>query len=160
MRLTLLLFSLVVLSGCSPTPDALRGLKPVAVTVQDDGKPIEGIIVSLNPKEAKALSGCNGVTDSSGTAIIRTSVQQQSAAGALPGEYKVLLQQTFAVPDDLEVKGTTYSPEQQAKRKSWIDKHRIIPEIFESTGKTPIDLTVDEKDGAKLVIDVSKHRTK
>ena len=154
---------LLCLAGCSSKPVELRGLKLVTVTVQDDGNPLEGILVLLTPKEVQFLRGCNGVTDSKGKAIIRTSVRQRSGVGAAPGEYKVLLQQTFAMPDDFEAKGTTSSPQEQeilqAKRKAWIDKHRTVPEIFEQNATTPIELTVDESNGGQLVVDVAKYKT-
>lgn len=167
MRPTLLLLFLAALSGCSGTPAELRGLKPVTITVHDDGKPLEGVLVILIPKEAKSLISCNGVTDSSGSVRPKSSVQQASRAGALPGEYKVIVQQTLnTMPSDLEPNGTTISlplQEQlalQAKRDDWIDKHRVVPKILESAAKSPIKLTVDEKSGANLDIDVSKYPTK
>jgi len=156
---------LFCLAGCSGKPIELRGLKPVTVTVQNDGKPLEGIIVSLNPKEAQSLRGYNGITDSSGTAIIRTSVRQMSGAGAAPGEYKVVLLQSFVMPDDIASKpgeDTLSAQEQtnlQAKRKAWMDKNRIVPELLEDVATTPIELIVDETKGGELVVDVVKYAT-
>ena len=149
--------------GCSNTPDELRGLKPVTVKIHNDGKPLEGILVSLNPKEAQSLRGCNGVTDSSGTAVIRTSFSQTSKIGATPGEYKVLLLQSFVMPDDIaSLPGEDSLPAKeqadlQAKRQAWMAKARIMPEIFEHVDKTPIELTVDPNKGGELVVDVSKY---
>ncbi|MCL2743343.1 MAG: hypothetical protein FWE67_05785 [Planctomycetaceae bacterium] len=162
MRFFIIFSFLIVLSGCSNTPDELRGLKPATVKVFNGDKPLEGVLVSLNPKEAQSLRGCNGVTDAAGTAVIHTTISQKSKAGAEPGGYKVVLYQNFVMPPDLAPRpdedglSDKEQKELQTKRQAWMLKNRVIPEIYEHADKTPIELTVDPNNGGELVVDVSK----
>ncbi|WP_417749508.1 carboxypeptidase-like regulatory domain-containing protein [Rosistilla oblonga] len=88
------LFVIALAVGCGgepPLPDAY----PASGRVLLDGKPIEGVSVTLLPQAGVPGRGGYGVTDANGAFSI-TSVEGQD--GVQPGKYKVVFQK-LAQPD-------------------------------------------------------------
>ncbi|MDR1270181.1 MAG: hypothetical protein LBK82_11715 [Planctomycetaceae bacterium] len=153
---------LLLFVGCSQTPPELRNLHPVTITVTDQGKPIENVLVSLVNKQEQSLRGCSAATNKQGVAVIVTSVRDKSVSGAAAGEYKVVLMRNVPLPEDLQFypQETTLPEAEQeakaAKRNAFIEKNNIIPQNLQSSETSPIDLTVEGKN-CLLTIDISKY---
>jgi hypothetical protein len=162
MRYYTMILSLLLLAGCSQTPPELRNLYPVTIIVMDQDKPVGDVLVSLVSKQEQSLRGCSAITNQQGVAMIVTSLRNRSAAGVAAGEYKVVLIRNVPLPEDLQFhpQETTLSETEQqakaAKREAFIEKNNIIPQKFQSSETSPIDLTVERK-GCQLTIDISEH---
>jgi hypothetical protein len=149
--------------GCTSTPTEFADLKPVTITVTNGGKPVDGVLVLLNSKTSHSLYSCSAVTNISGIANICTTVRTKIAKGAAPGDYTVVLNKNPTLPDELlpTEEEQTFSEKKRAdlqvKRKIFLEKNRIIPKMLEDSSTSPIELTVTEKNGTKLDIDLSKY---
>lgn len=102
LTFVLLVFLLLGPLGCSrgpQKPEGLPDLHPVTLTVIQDGKPLDGAIVSLRPLDSSNHWGSNGLTDANGKAIIKT---HGDFAGAPVGKYKVAVIKT-----EVETSGKT-----------------------------------------------------
>ena len=47
--------------------------------------------------------------------------------------------------------------DKQKKREDFVEKNRVIPKVLESYRTSPIELSVDEKTGAQLTVDLKKY---
>jgi hypothetical protein len=90
-KLTGLLLLILIVPGCSASTVAPPKLYPVKGNLKIDGKPAEGVTVSLMPVESNT-NGRPGVgtPDAEGNFIIRTNGDR----GATVGQYKVVLGNT------------------------------------------------------------------
>jgi hypothetical protein len=151
--------------GCTGKPPELRNLSPVTITVVKDGQPIEGVEVSLYPRQPLGIWGCGGRTNSSGIAVMTTTLQTHYAPGARAGMYAVVLNKQMELPAELvpsALEKEKALPENElaslrAKRTEFLKKNRLIPAVFESAETTPIEIIVTEKTPATLTVDVAKH---
>jgi hypothetical protein len=157
-----MIFSLLLLAGCSQLPPELRNLHSVTITVTNNNVPVEGVIVSLVNKQPQTLRGCNGLTNASGVAKIATSVGSQSALGVVSGEYRVVLTQNISLPADLQPTDDEESmlekerQEREMKRDAFLKKNNVIPEMLCSRSQSPIELTVNST-STGLTIDLAKY---
>lgn len=83
--LTLISLAAATLPGCG---EGGPKVVPVAGKVLVDGKPIEGLLVTFLPKDAKTGRAATGRTDESGAFTLTTNKLND---GALVGEYTVLV---------------------------------------------------------------------
>ena len=161
---TLLSLSTFLLTCCgcgTQAPDDLRNLVPVTVTVTDSGQPVSGIQVMLNSKSGSNLFACNGMTNTSGMAMIESSRSTFTGKGAPVGTYTVVLLEHFDLPPDLESHDGDSSAVQAAKerkREEFYRQNRVIPIPLTSSATSPVELVVD-KPRAAVEIDISKHRS-
>ena len=96
MRVRVELLSLLVVvfamtTGCSKQklPADLPKLYPCRITITDmDGKPLEKVVISVNPEDKTNKWGANGETNASGVADIMTSGQYK---GLAEGKYNITL---------------------------------------------------------------------
>jgi hypothetical protein len=87
-----LLFIIFLSNGCGKPPNLppdFPKVVPCEITVIQDGKPLEGAMVSLVPvgESGKYAKGCSGRTDAQGIASLMTYGQ----VGVPFGKYKVLI---------------------------------------------------------------------
>ena len=76
----------VALTGCGEKlPSDMPALVPCDIVVMQDGKPLEGAVVRLQPTDNSEWSAM-GRTDSSGKMSVFT---RDKYKGAVPGKYKV-----------------------------------------------------------------------
>ncbi|MDR1480517.1 MAG: hypothetical protein LBJ00_16420 [Planctomycetaceae bacterium] len=156
------IFSLLFfVAGCSQTPQELKGLHPVTITVTNNNKPLGGVVVSLINKQPQPLRGCSGLTDSKGVAVITTKIRDLSGNGAASGEYKVILTKNIDFPEDLQWKPEEFSlpaKEQEylaTKRNAFWEKNNIIPQKFQSPETSPLDLNISDQP-AELKVNVAE----
>jgi len=76
----------VVVAATLAGPGCGGGKVPVTGTVQLDGKPIEGAVVTFHPADQGKGQTATGTTDKDGVFHLSTT---KPSDGALPGEYKV-----------------------------------------------------------------------
>lgn len=137
------------LVGCGPKkPDGFPEVLPFKVTVVDGSKPIEGVAVFFISENNNAVVA--GMTDSSGVAVMKTSVGSSaySANGAPAGEYRVTctkdpLAEHWKTAQEraemsIEEQGA-YNTEWQAKCEAL---PREIPKIWSNFDKTPLTASV------------------
>ncbi|MCL2743788.1 MAG: hypothetical protein FWE67_08055 [Planctomycetaceae bacterium] len=139
-------------------------MSPVEIQVVQDGKPVENVLVALYSEMPQGTVGCSALTNSHGTAILKTSVQSQSANGVSPGNYKVVLTKDVVLPaelSDFEAEQLLSESERSAmqkKRDDFLNKNRVVPKTLETPGTTPIILEVKPKEKNSLIVDVAKHQ--
>jgi 5-hydroxyisourate hydrolase-like protein (transthyretin family) len=166
MRFCFLAFLPLVIIGCNiSTPPELRNLSSVTIVVTNDGQPVRNVHVSLtNKKPQNILYSYGGVTDTEGRTKIQTTLREYVRTGVPSGNYSVVFRNVIVFPADLESSEEEISlPEierkkRQAKRVVFEEQNRVIPEILESSKTSPIELTVEEKKGTELMVDISKYR--
>jgi hypothetical protein len=147
--------------GCSQTPPELKGLYPVTVTVTENGKPLEGVVVSLVNKQPQTLRGCSGLTDFKGVAVIETKIRDLSGKGVASGEYDVILSKNIDFPDELQWKPeeTSLPTEEQqnlaTKRNAFLEANNTIPQKFQSQTTSPLNLTVSDQ-SVELKVNVAE----
>lgn len=108
-----------------------------------DGKPLKGISVSLAVAEPSQKAPMQiGITDAEGKFEIQTSAGQK---GAVPGRYKVVL------TDGSGAASMDYS---SMGKKGPQAKTETIPKSYQSSTSTPITVTVEEKTGAVIPVEV------
>lgn len=85
----------------------VAGAVPVTGTVTLDGKPVGGCRVIYFPTVASQGDGASGTTDSAGKYELNSLVGNETAVGAPPGSYKVIISRMLR-PD-----GTPLPPDSQ-----------------------------------------------
>ena len=162
MRLFCLLCTLTLLtSGCGkPTPSELKNLAPVKITVVRKGEPLADVLVLLHTETAVLLAR-SGTTDTNGVAVIKTRMSSHSGTGTIPGDYTVTLSQSVPLPLELQPGENEIDlPEAEkaardARREDFYNKNRLVPLALGNSKTSPIKLTVAEKTGAELNVDVA-----
>ena len=139
-------------------PPELQNLYPVTITILDNGQPIQGVLVTLAAKvQREGIWSCNGITDGNGVVKVQTKIRSLVGDGAKSGTYTVVLSKDVSIPTELTREGSS-DPAVDAKRTEFIEKNRVIPPIFGTDQTSPIELTVEDKKGATLTVDVAKYR--
>jgi hypothetical protein len=163
-RIEILLLLLPCLTGCfSSAKSELRGLSPVEVRVVRDGNPVEGVLVALYSDGPQGAVGSSALTNSSGVAILKSTVQSTAAKGVKPGSYKVALTKETVWPSELsdfEGDQRLSEPERSAmqrKREDFLNKNRIIPKALESPETTAVTLDVKPKEKNSFTVDLAKY---
>jgi len=166
--LTLLSLSAFLLSCCGcgggggKVPDELRNLAPVSVTVKNGDQPMAGIQVILFAKSGGAFA-CNGVTGTDGTAQIQSSRSSYTGKGAPAGIYTVVLSEPIEVPEELISQESdqnlppTAQAEKSRKLNEFLSRNQKMPSAL-TTGASPIELTVADKTGATLTVDITQYK--
>ena len=158
-----LLFVVFAFTGCGPsTPAELKNLAPVKITVVNKGEPLADVLVLLYA-DTTALLARGGTTDANGVAIVKTTMQSLSGIGTQPGDYTVTLSKHVPLPLELQERENEIDlPEVEkaaleTRRSAFYDKNRLVPLTLGNARISPIKLTVAEKTGAELKIDVAEY---
>jgi hypothetical protein len=136
-------------AGCqrSDAPGDLPKLFPCAVTITQDGKPLEGAVVEFVSSEDAAKYHAVGLTDAAGVAEMKTYGKD----GAPEGKYKVVVRKH--IHDDL-VYGTNSAGE---KEVSGYTTYRTIDDQFADAKTTPHEIEITGKGKkVKQTFDVGK----
>ncbi|MDR2170127.1 MAG: carboxypeptidase-like regulatory domain-containing protein [Planctomycetaceae bacterium] len=135
--------AVLLLSGCQKNP---FGTIPVTGTVKVDGKPAEGVNVTLIPISTSNL-GAYGLTIADGS-FVTTTAGAKFGCGAQPGEYNV----TFSKTDvEEKYKSNTFrDPNDKTPLKDYVVPPLIyiIPERYgdiKTSGITPIKVEKGKK---------------
>ena len=164
MRLFCLLCTLILLaSGCGkPTPSELKNLAPVKITVVRKGEPLADVLVQL-VADSPVLLARGGVTDANGVVVIETKMQANFGTGVQPGTYTVTLAKDVPLPSELQERENEMDLSEAEKaaldksRRDFYDKNRLVPLILTDAKTSPIRLSVAEKTGAAMSVDVAEY---
>lgn len=90
LLLTMAIFVIGMISGCrdASRPADLPKLQPCTLTFTQEGKPLAGAIISLEPVDKSSKWSVTSITDESGTAKIVTHGQ---FPGAPEGDYIIVI---------------------------------------------------------------------
>lgn len=141
-RASLGLAVLFLAAGCGGGLDDAPTTYPVTGTVTDGGKPLADVKVDLVPIEDGIPS--SGYTDAEGKFTIS---RHTGEAGAIPGNYKVVLSEKNAQMDASAYSNPGAGPPKPADSK--------IPEKWRDKVTSPQIVEVKEEDNV-VTIDVSK----
>ena len=164
--LTFLAFIVAIpfMSGCGASrPDDMVETAPCTITVLQNGSPASGVVVTLFLEGGNPSLVPRGITDSSGNAVIKTSLGAYTTAGAPIGTCKVTLDKEFEVPpstltpDQVSDLTSDQAAKYEQERRAAIDKARIIPENLANIARTPLSLTVASGSGGTLTVELSEY---
>ena len=133
---TVLMLSVTFFIGCGGNSQNPHGTVHVEGTVTFDGAPIEGVNVTLAPREGDQSAG--GITDDKGKFTVITS----GFAGAKPGSYDVTFVKMESLPNlSFEESMEKYGGDPPKPK-------RMIPQKYETpktSGIEPITVETDRK---------------
>ena len=134
----------ILVVGCSKQlkPDGFPSLYPVSVMVVQNGRPLEGALVSLHGTEDSPLKwGVFAETDSNGKAIF---VTHGKFYGAPEGEYLITVEKLELV--EVSSRGGN----------GVTDVFTLIEKQYVNKGKTPLRIHVQKRGKNHKEIDVGK----
>ena len=144
----ILLLAVPVFSACTkqPRPDGFPPLHPCAITITQDGKPLEGALVRLIPDGHKLLWTVAGTTDKNGVVKVITHPEY---AGAPEGTYKVCVSKTEITPSQFPPPPDTASYEEmQAWGALTVNekrpKYNLVKPEYDNVAKTPHSITINK----------------
>jgi hypothetical protein len=159
LAIPMILFS----SGCGTArPKEMPKTAPCTITVVKDGVPISGVDVSLFRSEGNGSLTISAYTNMNGVATIQTTWGNYSTQGAPVGTCKVTLTKHVSTPSDgvTDAQIEKFTPQEaeeyEKKREAEIDKLRPIPKHFSAQNTTPLEIVIEEKNGAKMTVDLNK----
>jgi hypothetical protein len=152
------------LSGCGgiPVPQNFPATSPCQIKITNGTSPLAGVVVTLFPDAPFPNIVVEGITNSSGIALIRTKHGDYSKEGVPNGEYKIRLIEVIdtGIPpltSNEEINMTSQQLEARQKEiDSKTDSLRIIPKKLASITTTSLKLTVSGE--TSLEIDVSTYK--
>lgn len=160
--LALFFVAVALVIGCGPKrPDFLPKTFPVSAKVVDGGAPVEGVTVVLFPSQPLPNVTIHGTTSSDGTTAIASMAGGNNFNGAPAGEYVVTLNKkiTAPIPNEMVVApgdSDDVVREKGEAMKAFKDEHRVVPEILEKEGTSPLKLTVADK--GELTVDLAEYK--
>ena len=114
---------------------------PASGSVTLDGNAIEGVTVTFIPQSGGNRSGY-GMTDAEGRFEAKLGTD---LAGLPPGKYRVLFQK-LVLPDG--------SPMPRDAMAADVDARNMLPEIYSSSGESPIMVTVGEGGNQEMKLEL------
>jgi hypothetical protein len=131
-------FAVAAVIGCSgeQRPDGLPKLYPCTITITQDGQPLAGATVILYDPAVTDRWTVSGLTNTSGTAVMRTHGQ---FPGVPEGRFKVVLSKT-------ETEGKGWDDPDSPKR-TWenIKVYSFVAKEYGKHETTPLEIVVDGK---------------
>ncbi|WP_146576249.1 carboxypeptidase-like regulatory domain-containing protein [Neorhodopirellula pilleata] len=133
---SLFLLGSLTLVGCTgePRPDGMPDLQPLALTVIQQGVPLEGATVQLiadDPNISRWASG--GVTNAEGEVSLKTLGQYE---GVVPGTYKVTVYK-MAIDGDSTTEAVD-SPSSGGSAKAFL----VVDPKYQAEATTPVKIEV------------------
>ncbi|MCL2743620.1 MAG: carboxypeptidase-like regulatory domain-containing protein [Planctomycetaceae bacterium] len=149
MKNTLFYFVLILaavsISGCGK-PAGMPNLQSCTITVLDGGAPLADARVMMKDESNAMMLAINGITDSSGTAKMKTTYTDYVGNGVPAGKYKVIIDKEPANVPPLKVDDSMDTKQAEEAMKKWneeYDKIRIVPIKLTSLTETPLTLEVN-----------------
>lgn len=132
--------------GCGPKlPDGMPKLNPTTITVIQDGKPLEGAMVSMKPVDESIKWTSGGTTDANGVATIVTHGQYK---GAPTGKFKVAVAKTVGEgtpppPSPIDAESARIYQEYVDSGATY-EEFFVVAEEYRLVGTTPLEVEVVE----------------
>ena len=146
VALSCLLFVSAGCGGGPPRPADMPPLSPASISVVQEGTPLEGASVSLFSEDTNFKWTVVGMTDASGTAVLKTHAQ---FPGAPQGTYKVVItkteqpEETPFFPDNEE--GQRMRAEhQRATSQGRITLYTLVDKQYTDAATTPLTITIGQ----------------
>ena len=127
-----LLVGFLAFAGCSGPPDETVAAGGV---VHLDGKPVEGVTVSLIPQSSVRGPGGYGVSDAEGKFTLKSGLE---TVGVMPGTYRVMFQKMR------QKDGSPIPPDVMAADIEIINQ---LPAIYGDPDNSPFTAVVPNPDG-------------
>jgi hypothetical protein len=125
----------MLIAGCGEKlPDGMPKPVPCEIIVTQEGAPLEGALVSLQPSDEGKWSAV-GKTDATGKAIVFTMDRYR---GAVPGQYKVLVTKT----ETEQSRGPVSSDDVAAGRSTSLASFDLVEEQYGNPITTPLEIEV------------------
>jgi hypothetical protein len=156
----IIIISVLFICGCNSKPADVPQLFPCKITITKDGVPVAGVHAVLGLTSGNSSCAVSGITDSSGTAKIRTSRLGWLGNGAPAGEYIVIISKEPKLEAGLSteeyqkldpIDQERYQLEQQ---RQYDALPREIPAETGDVTKSPYRLTVQENGQNIFNIDI------
>jgi hypothetical protein len=154
-----------IFSGCSGAPSDFPKVASYRVIVKDGTTPIADALVVLTPESDSPLGRftINGVTDSSGVAVVYTTLQNYSRRGAPAGEFRVTVRKDVPLPTGTRTPEETDSMDDRTRRayeaeleRQYRATPREVPERFSNVRTSRLTVTVGPG-GGTFEVDVSQN---
>ena len=132
--------------GCGQKlPDGMPKLNPTTITVIQDGKPLEGAMVSMKPVDESIKWTSGGTTDANGVATIVTHGQYK---GAPTGKFKVAVAKTVGEgtpppPSPIDAESARIYQEYVDSGATY-EEFFVVAEEYRLVGTTPLEVEVVE----------------
>jgi hypothetical protein len=124
----------MLIAGCGEKlPDGMPKPVPCEIIVTQDGTPLEGALVSLQPSGDGKWSSV-GKTNATGKAAVFTLDRYK---GAVPGKYKVVVSKT-----ETESRGPVSSDDVAAGRSTSLASFDLVEEKYGNPITTPLEIEV------------------
>jgi hypothetical protein len=130
-----LLIGCLMIVGCGEPPDETVAASGV---VHLNGKPVEGVSISLVPQEGVSGRGGYGISDAEGKFVLKSGPE---STGVLPGTYRVLFQ---------KMRQKDGSPIPADAMAADIEVVNQLPPVYASPDNTPISAVIPSPDGSFL----------
>ncbi|RMF92138.1 MAG: carboxypeptidase regulatory-like domain-containing protein [Planctomycetota bacterium] len=144
---------MTALVGCNRGSSDLPETFPVSIKITYKGQPVEGATVSLIPQTPDG-KGASGITDSSGTATVRTFTQGE---GALPGTYKVTVVKTQSTAPEVTAEDEeAYEEAMETEgEESAFEPKDLLPVKYKSAETTDLECTVSAEGDNQFEFDLT-----
>ncbi|MCL2743957.1 MAG: hypothetical protein FWE67_08900 [Planctomycetaceae bacterium] len=136
---------LLSLSGCNSgpaLPSDLPKLTPCALTFTQEGQPLDGAMVTLNPTDGSKWYP-SGITDEKGTVELYTNGKYK---GAPKGKYKVVVKKIYTEPSKLgppvEEGAPGYEEWQQKASKEKRGSWSVVEKSFTNVDTTTLEVDI------------------
>lgn len=138
--------------GGDKRPEGMPELKPVTLTITQDGAPLTNASVTLIAQDsANAIWPAGGTTNSSGVLKVKT---MSKFDGAPIGKYKIVVEKTETTGADTAVESSDEAGATAAK--SDVKSYNLVESQFRSAASTPLELEVTASGGNSQKFDVGK----
>lgn len=155
--IVLILFLFLLSSGCSKRPDGFPKLSQCSISITKNGQPLPNVCVLLKRTAGQGSWGTSGTTNSSGTAVISTSLGKYIERGVPDGEYTVTLDEIIQPPSGKTKEEIGKLSEEElykyiAEEAKMIDALRIIPKKFSDSNQSPLKISVKADEENKITV--------
>lgn len=151
------------MNGCGESaPQDFPQVFSCHVKVVEGGTPIEGVSVTLIPAQVIPSVSIGGVTDGSGTAVIKTRMANYGQNGVPEGDYTVMFSKTLPVDMPSMTPEESYKlsdHERAALEKEYqqkLEAARVVPKVL-SGSASPVKLQINTS-GGNLEVDINDYK--
>ena len=153
----ILAFGAIACVGCGGgKPAGIPALCPATVKVVNGSAPVVGANVFLVPTSVSGSWSVSGVTDSTGTATIKTSQGDWSGTGAPADEYKIYITKLAQIeepemPSDMENNKNAEAEDYAERLKRLEAASKEIPKVLNDASTSGLSISVTSSGGEETI---------
>lgn len=149
--------------GCDKRPEGFPKLVPCDLTVTKGGEPLAGAVLILSPISGGGEWISSAKTDTSGKAVLKTSMKDYVQTGVPEGDYRVVVSKRVDVEYEMSPEeASRLSPSEltglQQRYEKRMEEARIVPAVFESAMLSPAQITVSSSN-SQYQFDLNDYKT-